>query len=163
MQDLAEDQGGLNLYGFVHNMPSANQDIWGNSIFVGAGLSFGELIAIGAGIEGVMAMYELMKGYMDMRNANVKGSDKWFHCMSMCRAAEHSLGIATLGAFAREAVDLADWWIKDKTGMTNESNKTFDKQLLDSLDDMAANMIGMDPDSSDPCEKRCCEYWVNGL
>ena len=108
-------------------------------------------------------MFELIQGYIEMRNANVIGADKWFHCVSMCKASRHSLGITTLIALLREGSDLAIWKIKDIFGKTNESNDTFRKQLLDSLEDMNANLQGIECSEEKSCEECCCIYKVKGL
>ena len=70
---------------------------------------------------------------------------------------------ALLGALVREGFDLSIWGVKNAFGWTNDSNDTFRKQLLDSLEDMTANMRGMEVDPLTPCEQQCCEYKVNGL
>ena len=37
------------------------------------------------------------------------------------------------------------------------------KQLMDSLDDMSANLQGIECDENTSCEECCCIYKVNGL
>jgi hypothetical protein len=115
------------------------------------------------GRRGVAAAIELLKGYMDMRLADVRGADKWFHCVHMCKAARHSQGITMLIALVREGTDLMIWSLKDYLGMTDMSNDNFTKQLMDSLDDMSANLQGIECDKNTSCEECCCIYKVNGL
>ena len=55
------------------------------------------------------------------------------------------------------------WSLKDYLGMTDMSNDNFSKQLMDSLDDMSANLQGIECDKNTSCEECCCIYKVNGL
>ena len=157
--DIIYEVGGVNLLAFLHNQINNQFDVLGKSFGSNASMP---LVYI-EGIQGLYSMFELIQGYIEMRNANVIGADKWFHCVSMCKASRHSLGITTLIALLREGSDLAIWKIKDIFGKTNESNDTFRKQLLDSLEDMNANLQGIECSEEKSCEECCCIYKVKGL
>ena len=156
--DPTYDKGGFNLYGYVNNESISRIDYGGTSPS-----SSMPLILIQEGINGMSAMGKLLKGYVDMRRANVRGADKWFHCVSMCEAAKDSLGVTAFIAVMREVSDLSLWIVKQGLGVTDKSNDNFTKQLLDSLDDMAVNEVGMSCPSSQSCEDRCRDYKVKGL
>lgn len=106
----------------------------------------------------------LLKGYEEMRKANVIGADKYFHCMAMCDAAR-SCGSseATLNAAAlREIFDLLKGRFqrpvhRDGSPFTNEEH------AADSLADMEANRTGASCPYNKTCACCCEKYKVNGI
>ncbi|MCQ2393356.1 MAG: hypothetical protein MJ249_03630 [Kiritimatiellae bacterium] len=163
-RDLLDEDGCFNLYCFIGNNVAVEIDSLGKSVWSGiVNNRATRLSLVYEGIEGILGAAELARGYFLMRSANVQQSDKWFHCVYMCRASRHSVGIATLIALLREGADLSVWKLKDVLGMTNVSNDTFQRQLLDSLDDMMANIQGIECPRNRTCEDCCGCYKVKGL
>lgn len=82
---------------------------------------------------------DFFDNYQQMRDANVKGADRYFHCMANCEATERGPGgeaAALLIGFGREAVDLPkNVLIK---GMS------FKDSINDAQKDLEANRVGRD-------------------
>jgi len=114
------------------------------------------------------ALNELIKGYQDMKNANVQESDKYFHCISMCNAARKSGDpelVDTLGRM-REIADLIKGRFDrpvHRTGPRKGHPFTNEEHAQDSLDDMVANRQGINCPDQKSCECCCKKYKVNGI
>ena len=113
----------------------------------------------------VLAIQKLLEGYKALKEANIIGADKWFHCLYMCKATRESKSpnlVLSLGVL-REIVDLLKGRFKgavdSKTGKKLEEIE----HALDSLEDMKANRKGIDCPPEKTCECCCNEYKVNGL
>ena len=115
--------------------------------------------------ESLKAIQKLLEGYKALKEANIIGADKWFHCLYMCKATRESKSpnlVLSLGVL-REIVDLLKGRFKgavdSKTGKKLEEIE----HALDSLEDMKANRKGIDCPPEKTCECCCNEYKVNGL
>ena len=107
----------------------------------------------------------LLDGYYALRDANVIGADKWFHCLYMCRATRNgNLPNFTLllGAL-REIFDL----IKGSffPGVDSKTKKKLAElqHAIDSLEDMEAYKIDINCPENKTCECCCSQYKVNGI
>ena len=107
----------------------------------------------------------LLEGYYALRDANVIGADKWFHCLYMCRATRNgNLPNFTLllGAL-REIFDL----IKGRffPGVDSKTKKKLAElqHAIDSLEDMEANKIDINCPENKTCECCCSQYKVNSI
>lgn len=148
-RDPIEEKGGTNLYAVVSNNVVNWVDPEGLSPLSDA-------------------LNELIKGYQDMKNANVQGSDKYFHCISMCNAARKSSEpelVDTLGRM-REIADLIKGRFDrpvHRTGPRKGHPFTNEEHAQDSLDDMVANRQGINCPDQKSCECCCKKYKVNGI
>ena len=160
-RDPIAEQEELNLYAFVRNNPATAYDRWGNT-----GIYPSDLVFIKQGTEeSLKAIQKLLEGYKALKEANIIGADKWFHCLYMCKATRESKSpnlVLSLGVL-REIVDLLKGRFKgavdSKTGKKLEEIE----HALDSLEDMKANRKGIDCPPEKTCECCCNEYKVNGL
>ncbi|MCP4112564.1 MAG: hypothetical protein GY749_44730 [Desulfobacteraceae bacterium] len=57
-------------------------------------------------------MYDFLKNYKDMRDANTIGADKYFHCMANCLASKRGSGGRTAAEALSESRELIDEYIK---------------------------------------------------
>lgn len=104
----------------------------------------------------IKAIEEVVDMYNKMRKANVIGADKYFHCMAFCKASRaHSKDFAMDLAMARE---LSDNIINFHTGKNHPLT-----QIIDSIQDMTANLKGINCPADKTCEECCCVYKVKGL
>ena len=160
-RDPIAEQEELNLYAFVRNNPATAYDRWGNT-----GIYPSDLVFIKQGTEeSLKEIQKLLEGYKALKEANIIGADKWFHCLYMCKATRESKSpnlVLSLGVL-REIVDLLKGRFKgavdSKTGKKLEEIE----HALDSLEDMKANRKGIDCPPEKTCECCCNEYKVNGL
>lgn len=70
-RDPIEEAGGLNLYGYVANVPVRFVDPLGLELLT----------------DGRTALDDFVEQYTNMHRANWKNSDKYFHCLANCNAA----------------------------------------------------------------------------
>ena len=113
----------------------------------------------------IRAISELLEGYRAMRDANIIGADKWFHCLYMCRSARAgNLPQLTLFlARMREVIDFLKGRISPAVDSRTKKKMSAMKHIMDSLDDMRANKIGINCSKELSCECCCSEYKVNGI
>jgi hypothetical protein len=97
---------------------------------------------------------DFIHNYIDMRIANTKNSDKYFHCKANCEAASHGLVGYTLSIGISEIREISDEHIK------NDSAE-------DCNADREANKLGREGGLYKPiemsCQQVCSKYRPNGL
>ena len=160
-RDPITEQEELNLYAFVRNNPATAYDRWGNT-----GIYPSDLVFIKQGTEeSLKAIQKLLEGYKALKEANIIGADKWFHCLYMCKATRESKSpnlVLSLGVL-REIVDLLKGRFKGAVDSKIGKKLEEIEHALDSLEDMKANRKGIDCPPEKTCECCCNEYKVNGL
>ncbi len=210
-RDPIGGRSGLNSYGFVGNVPIILIDKFGlkyenpisrPSVPIGPRFPSEPDGAYGSGpgmcvcserpefLDAAVALYnewlnawmELKKAKDEMKRANVKRSDKYFHCLGSCNAARAGSRRAAdmLGRF-RELEELARqrvlWHLKRydiefeclpvKQIQDPDAHQTRDllpvEHAQDSIEDYEANKTGFDCPLEKTCEECCCKYKVNGL
>jgi len=97
--------------------------------------------------------YEIfMNTYKQMKQANWKNSDKYFHCMANCLCAKSGMGDAA--KFWSDSRECFDQWIKGDSSQSSE-------------EDQEANRYGRTcpkkPCSAGTCQEHCKKYRPNGL
>jgi hypothetical protein len=101
---------------------------------------------------------DFVHNYNEMKAANVKGADKYFHCMANCEATQRGAGgeaAATAIGYGREATDSIKNLFK---GMSLKES------LADCKDDLQANRVGRDgANAGTRCYDVCERYRVRGL
>ena len=126
--------GDTNLYRYVGNQPLIFRDPYG--------LDWQDSVG---------AVGDFYKNYSDMRDKNVKNSDKYFHCMANCQASSRGpdgLSMAQNLSNLRESFD--------------ENIKGDSSQACQA--DIAANSQGQIGGSlGNSCSAACESYKVNGL
>ncbi len=99
------------------------------------------------------ATQDFVENYMDMREADTIGADKYFHCKANCEAAQEGGAGETTGGVISEIREWSDATFKgDSPEVCNE--------------DRAANQTGRDGGSAQPdtsCSEICSGYRPNGL
>jgi RHS repeat-associated protein len=191
-RDPIEEEGGINLYGFVGNDPVNRTDylglFWppGSQPFPAPNLrpspsppppppvqpppdnSSGLREDLARQLFGDCAVSIFKKWDSDMTKRNVKGGDKWHHCMANCEVA-HKCG-------KDKAKNLAMWKeFNDllKNRLQNYSADIFGtnpprigdplEMAKDALEDMKHNSEGYECNSIENCECCCYKYKVKGL
>jgi uncharacterized protein RhaS with RHS repeats len=147
-RDPIEELGGINLYGFLGNDPANRVDLFGLSES-----SIGDLynnIACSA-----EALGHLWYGYKEMRDKNVKGADRYYHCLAHCEANKASPATARAVGYGREAVDIGVNFCRRKN--------TAKEQWKDAKEDMKANQHGWNCPENKSCEEQCAKYKVKGI
>ena len=117
-------------------------------------------------IQGVYAtIATLLEGYYALRDANVIGADKWFHCLYMCRATRNGNlpNFTLLLAASREIFDLIKGRFFPGIDSKTKEKLTELQHAIDSLEDMEANKIGINCPENKTCECCCSQYKVNGI
>jgi RHS repeat-associated protein len=131
--------GDSNLYGYVLNDPINFVDVEGlNPISIGVNAAY----------------WDFTRNYIDMRVANTKNSDKYFHCKANCEAASRgAIGYAASVGIS-EIREISDQYIK------NDSAE-------DCNADREANDYGRQGGAKKPnginCQQICDKYRPNGL
>jgi RHS repeat-associated protein len=141
-RDPLGEAGGVNLYGFVQNNPVNFFDPWG-------------LAAYGDSDRGQFGpipntLWHFGNNYLNMRDANTKGADKYFHCMANCQAAREGpigYGMATMISEGREFFD--EYVKGDSPSVCNE--------------DREANRRGRESEPNEPCKDVCMPLRPDGL
>jgi len=161
-RDPIEEYGGINLYGFCNNNSVNNYDVHG--LFIDELSDFIKAL-INETIQQYKAYKELIRGYLQMRDANIIGADKWFHCMAMCKASREHAGVALGAGIAREGFDLGKRAVLNAAAhlLRNEVEIMLFEQFLDSLEDMVANLTGIFCPLNQTCQCCCRPYLVRGL
>nr|WP_321349312.1 RHS repeat-associated core domain-containing protein [uncultured Methanoregula sp.] len=151
-RDPIGEKGDINLYRFVGNNPITTFDPDGRE----AGYTYESSGRMSIPLEDpAAAVQALATGYKGMRDANVIGADKWFHCMANCMAYKKGSTITVVAAFGREIGDN----IKNLFGGPNSVGD----QYRDSLSDMSANRQGWGCPSNGSCQEKCSQYAIPGL
>jgi len=89
----------------------------------------------------------MWRNYKEMKEANVIGADKYFHCMANCQAASRGPGGRCASVVLSNLREDYGFWKGDPLG--------------DSLADMEANNRGR---AGCPyCKQTCSRYLVRGL
>jgi len=102
--------------------------------------------------QGAGAAGDMLGNYLDMRDANVKNSDKYFHCKGNCEATQRgSAGEAT----AEGIGNLREWWDQNVKGYPSSDSEEDQKA---NRTDRAAGKKG-----GQPCGAACGPYRPNGL
>jgi len=136
-----------NLYMYAHNNPTNYVDPQGLVEFA----SPGEVINFWGEVFG--ATGDFIENYADLRRANWKGADKYFHCKANCEAAKRG---PAGQAVACKLSDIKEWWDQNIKGYPPS----------DSESDQAANRYGRSEGPINPgvpCEKTCGPYRPAGL
>lgn len=139
--------GGPNRYLFLGNNPVNRVDPLGLD-FVPILPNFNPLGSLGEVFE---SLGDFWYAYKDMREANTKGADKYFHCLANCRASRKGPGVPLFVSFGREVVDTI-----------THINHPIDS-IKDSMEDMKANKHGWSCPKDESCESRCAKYRPRGL
>jgi uncharacterized protein RhaS with RHS repeats len=144
-RDPIEENGGLNLYEYVGGNPL----IFIDTVGLYPGKEIVEFIpnAIGADID-------FMRNYLDMRQANTIGADKYFHCKANCEAAGRGLGGVFESSILSEIRELTDEYIKGDSPQSCDA----DRQAND-----YGRERGKNNSANSSCQKICEPFRPNGL
>jgi uncharacterized protein RhaS with RHS repeats len=162
-RDPIEEEGGMNLYGFVENDGVGRWDVLGLNDSLGGFGAYDppndskQCPTSSALSQLDTALDELNKAYGDMKKANRKGADKYFHCMGMCSAAKKSGNPNLVDSLARFR-EIFDNLKNRFPGCRKLSDY---EQAADSFKDMEANRDGFN--CTTDCECCCKKYKVDGL
>jgi uncharacterized protein RhaS with RHS repeats len=132
--------GDMNFYFYVRNNPIRFADPYGLFEMTSPGEFFG-----GAG--------DFMRSYVDVRQANWKGADKYFHCKANCEAAQRGVGGEALACVIS---DIREWWDQNVKGYP----------MSDSAADQVANRYGRTEGTINPgtpCWQSCAPFRPAGL
>ena len=101
--------GDSNLYGYVLNDPINFIDPWGLSRFDNrnGGHGQGRTYDGNSPSSGFLGMYDMWDYYNKMKDANTKGSDKYFHCLANCHATNRGEGGKSMAEFIS---DFREWY-----------------------------------------------------
>jgi RHS repeat-associated protein len=146
---LSED---VNLYRYVFNKPSGFTDPQG-TIAAPVAFGVGFVIGFGIGYYLIPPALDFYQNYKDMRDANWKNSDKYFHCKANCQAAQKG----SVGSLVSEVIsELREWSDEKIKGDPPEACNA----------DRAANDYGREEGKKNPdksCKDVCQQYRPNGL
>ena len=96
---------------------------------------------------------DFVGNYIDMRDANTIGGDKYFHCKANCEAAQRGVG----GKDAAQCIsDTREWVDQNWKGDPASASAA----------DQAANQYGRSQGEANPngnCAKLCAPFRPNGL
>jgi RHS repeat-associated protein len=147
--------GGLNLYQFNGNNPVAYTDPFGlhpcrhnpEKCQRTGGPTLGALVSQTLG-----AAKDFAKNYMQMREANTKGADKYFHCKANCEAAQRGPVGAKVSEVISEAREFVDQHVFGDPPDSSEA-------------DRSANTTGRvgGANSDVPCQLICAPHRPRGL
>lgn len=102
---------------------------------------------------------DFVNNYNEMKSANVRGADKYFHCMANCQATERGVGgehIAIAISYGREASDMVRNPI--------EKGLSVQDSLKDARGDLEANRIGREGAGTGVrCYEACHQFRPRGL
>ena len=99
--------------------------------------------------EAKAAWGDFYRNYKDMRDANVIGADKYFHCKANCEASKRG----EIGRDIAIKISEAREWFDENVKGDSEAECDADRY---------ANQVGRDGEEED-CRERCAEFRVNGL
>jgi hypothetical protein len=96
---------------------------------------------------------DFYQNYMDLRRANWKGTDKYFHCKANCEAAQRGMGGQDVACLIS---DTKEWWDQNVKGYP----------ASDSAEDQVANQYGRTQGTANPggsCPQLCAPYRPPGF
>jgi len=145
--------GDANLYNYVLGDPVNWGDPWG--------LKYGDwwdprtyiYDAVGYWGEFSGGLGDFANNYIDMRQANTIGADKYFHCKANCESAQRGPGGEDAACVVSDTRELLDQHIKGYPA-------------LDSAADQVANQYGRNQGAVNRgiiCEQICAPFRPNGL
>ena len=155
-RDPMEDAD-VNRYLFLKNSPSIRYDEYGMLWRA----TMRTYMSVWENVKDVYNAVEvLVQGYLEMREANTIGADKWFHCVAMCEAARFSVTTTEFMSALRETTDFYKFLIEENTDITMSS---FVEYLNAIMSDLVANYTGITCRPPKRCKDCCCKFEPNGL
>ena len=147
----------VNRYLFLKNSPSIRYDEYGMLWRA----TMRTYMSVWENVKDVYNAVEvLVQGYLEMREANTIGADKWFHCVAMCEAARFSVTTTEFMSALRETTDFYKFLIEENTDITMSS---FVEYLNAIMSDLVANYTGITCRPPKRCKDCCCKFEPNGL
>jgi len=138
-----------NLYAYVGNRPTGRIDPSGAVVGEPSGRTKRKNWPFPYPGGGICAINAFIRNYRNMRDANVIGADKYFHCLAHCEAKKCGLTGEQVGRLLGEIRELIDWI----TGDPEE----------DSAADRAANQHGLAVGKNCKCKDHCGKYRPRAL
>ncbi len=146
--------GGLNTYAYVNGNPVNLVDPLG---LEGVGPWNGpDLLSQWGGQHGQYSsgyaggLTDFVRNYRDMRDANTKGADKYFHCKANCEAAQRGQPGKDAACNASNAREKFDQVVKGDPASASAA-------------DQIANVFGRNNAGSGSCSQVCSGFSPNGL